>query len=163
MMNRHGHRPDRGMTLVEVLVATMIVMVAVLSVSAVYLFSGKETNRAVIEAEAARLTEVLHSYIVHQYVNPATGAVTDAVIPVTPNSFTPPTLGNQPEMQPNCLINTPQRLTWQFTIVPGITDKGVKQHFATVRISLDSDRNGVVSSGDDPMSTYVFYLFDTAP
>jgi type II secretory pathway pseudopilin PulG len=153
----------RGMTLVEVLIATLIVMVAVLSVSAVYLMSGRETSHAVIEAEAARMAEVLHSYIVHQYVNAATGVVTDAATPVGPDSFTAPTLGNQPDMRPNYLINTPQRLTWRFRIDPGATDKGVRQHIATVEISLDSDRNGVVSPGDDPLGTYVFYLYDTAP
>jgi len=168
-MNRHDHGKTRGMTLVEVLIATMIVMVAVLSVSAVYLYSGKETVRAIRQAEAARLAQAIRMYAVQEFVNPTTAVVID--VPAVNNTdVVPADMFGGPETLPNRLISTPVRLVWRFKITGGAVDKGVHQHAVTVWICVDIDGNNIVSlepdetvKNDDLVSTYVFYLYDTAP
>ncbi|MBN1808688.1 MAG: type II secretion system protein [Planctomycetes bacterium] len=165
---------ERGMTLVEVLVATVIVMVAVLSVSAVYLRSAGGVNRSVGRAEAARLVQAIRAYTLDEVVDAGTGQVTDATI--RSNEAVPPLVAfaEGQEMLPANLAHSPVKLVWEVAVTldgpgPGYVDPGtgVRRHIAATTVALDIEHDGtnggVVSSGDTVLLKDSFFIFDLEP
>jgi prepilin-type N-terminal cleavage/methylation domain-containing protein len=161
MTNRHSH----GLTLVEVLMAIVIVLVVIPSIGAMYFYAGSQSDEYVREAEAARLAEAIRAYAADECVDPATGRVTDGVIR---NENVPQTtLYGQPAMLPAALGRFQARLVWELRVEKGAEDRGVVQHICTATIANDIDRDGaarnVLSAGDDVLLTSKWHLYDTAP
>jgi len=150
------------MTLVEVLVATAVVMIAVLSVSGVYITSARKVNRGIMAAEAARLAEAVRAYASEEMMA-ADGTVTDGEITCSDVTASP-TIGG-PEMLPAALVHSPIKLVWKLEIkLLGTVVHGIRQHTAKITVAVDSDGDRAFTEGDDEVvAKHVFYLYDLEP
>jgi len=132
------------------------VVVAVLSVSGVYLRSTDRSSHAMLQAETARFASTIQSYIEWCY-QPAPGGGRDLA-----SDASSPWYSQAPPcpLPPN-MIHSPTKLVWKMTIEL-CTDTGyvgLNVYKITVIISLDQNRNGLFDEDEDPeLNTFTFLL-----
>ena len=136
-------RERTGLTLVEVLVATMVLTVGILAVISIFFAGGRLGRRSVRRAEAARLGRAVANYMERQ---------TDPERLVTDSPIYSHTVGTGWSGDAS-----PVNLVWQCAVSEHLSESSTDARLYTLNItvSADADGYGQFDAEDTPVATFV--------
>ena len=142
----------RGFTLVEVLVAAFIVVMAGLGAAALFTAVGGRVRRGLAEAEAATLAAAVYDYA---WQGLSAGTIQDGV-PVRSQD-----VGSRFDYFPQQMSALRSGLVWQLLLQPhplSAIPGHDKLHLATLSVRRDTNDNCAYDASDEEVATLVFVL-----